>query len=184
MEFKRVFKKYYVLIYILVLLAIDIITKHIFITERYFTGSYVYIRGMFSFGSIIGNVSEIPMYPTIVFYLSMLFIVVMVANREFFLRNKYLVWTYILMIVGVLGNAYDRFILGAVRNFIGIGSGYDLFVFNVADVYIVTGLVFYSLFYFLHHSSEHSKRYKKYKKDNNIVTVRDKVTKKFKKTFF
>ena len=75
----------------------------------------------------------------------------MVANRDFFLRNKYLVWTYILMIIGVFGNAYDRFTIGAVRDFIGIGSGANLFILNIADIYVFLALIFYALFYFLHH---------------------------------
>ena len=107
----------------------------------------------------------------------------MVANREFFLRNKYLVWTYILMIIGVLGNAYDRVTIGAVRNFIRVDYGQNLFVFNIADIYIFLSLVFYALFYFLHYSKDHSSKFKKYKLDNNIITVRDKVLKRAKIVF-
>jgi len=184
MEFRRRFERIHILIYMLVLLALDLITKHIFISKKLFDGNFIYIRGMYNFGSSIGNFGSIPLYSLMVFYLSFIFVIVMVANREFFLRNKYLVWTYILMIIGVFGNAYDRFTIGAVRDFIGIGSGYNVFVLNIADIYVFLALIFYSLFYFLHHSPEHSRRYKKYKKDKNIVTIRDKLTKKIRKIFF
>lgn len=57
-------------------------------------------------------------------------------------RNRVLATALGLVIGGALGNAYDRAVYGAVADFFSLHAfGYYWYVFNVADVAIVAGVV-------------------------------------------
>jgi signal peptidase II len=47
-----------------------------------------------------------------------------------------------LVIGGALGNVYDRFVYGAVADFFSFHAwGYYWYIFNVADIWIVLGVI-------------------------------------------
>lgn len=57
-------------------------------------------------------------------------------------NNRLLAWSVGLIIGGAVGNAIDRMILGGVADFFSLHAfGYYWYVFNIADVAIVAGVV-------------------------------------------
>ncbi len=51
-----------------------------------------------------------------------------------------------LIIGGALGNIYDRFIYGAVVDFISLhAKGFSWYIFNIADIFIVLGVILFIL---------------------------------------
>ena len=55
-------------------------------------------------------------------------------------KNTFIVFGYLLIIAGALGNLYERIIYGSVTDFLDfIIFGYDYPVFNVADMFVCIG---------------------------------------------
>jgi signal peptidase II len=56
--------------------------------------------------------------------------------------NRIMAWSIGLIIGGAVGNAIDRFHLGGVADFFQLhGFGYSWYIFNIADVAIVAGVI-------------------------------------------
>jgi len=127
----------------LFLIFLDLFSKFFFIDKNYFTNYFIFISGTQNFGSSFGSFSTIPFYSYLIFFLSIIFVTIMIIKRDFFYKNKYLISSFILIISGVLGNAIDRIFYGFVRDFIAIKH---LFIFNIADIYIFFGVILYLLF--------------------------------------
>ena len=54
------------------------------------------------------------------------------------------------IIGGALGNVLDRFIYGAVVDFISLhAKGFSWYIFNIADMFIVLGVIFFILSQFI-----------------------------------
>jgi len=161
MNLKKIWKKFEILFFIVIFILIDLITKSIFIKTRFCNDCMIYIRGMYNFGTSVGTIFG-PHTSTILFYLTFIFIIMMLIYRNFFINNKYLKWCYILIISGASANAIDRYLIGAVRDFIGIATGSaNLFIFNIADVYVFLALFCYAIFYFDHFEIHHKHGIKK-----------------------
>jgi len=76
-------------------------------------------------------------------------------------QTKFTNISYGLLVGGVLGNLSDRVFLGSVRDFLDFNIfGYNFPVFNIADVFIVIGVVFLIIICFIdagNHGSSSSK---------------------------
>ena len=56
--------------------------------------------------------------------------------------NRLMVWSIALIVGGALGNAIDRVLIGGVADFFSLHAfGFYWYVFNIADVAIVAGVV-------------------------------------------
>lgn len=66
-------------------------------------------------------------------------IIIYYLNKNF--RDQS-VWALIFLLAGVTSNLADRVVLGYVRDYINIGS----LVFNLADVMIIGGIVYFVVF--------------------------------------
>lgn len=142
------------LITALIVFVADIITKKL--AERFFQISYdpfpflklylIYNKGVaFGLLSDLPDLLRIPILiviPVIAF-----FIIFFYALTE---RSKFTALCMGLIGGGAIGNLYDRFFLGQVRDFIHLHLG-DLYwpAFNVADASITTGITLLILKHFL-----------------------------------
>lgn len=57
-------------------------------------------------------------------------------------KNKFLIVGYSLVLAGAIGNLFDRIVYGYVIDFINVYIfGYDYPIFNLADSFIVIGII-------------------------------------------
>lgn len=133
----------------ILLLCLDICSKQlvvhfmdvgqsISIIPRFFSLTYVKNRGI-AFSMLEGNL-------VFIIFLSLLII----GGIFFSIRFKKLSWSesfcYALIVGGAIGNLIDRVIYGYVIDFFDFTLfGYEMAIFNVADIFIVLG-VFLLLF--------------------------------------
>ena len=75
-----------------------------------------------------------------------LFVIIFLLN---FLKNENSIisrTSVSLIIGGALGNIYDRFVYGAVVDFISLHvKGFSWYIFNIADIFIVLGVIMFIL---------------------------------------
>ena len=135
----------FVVFMIIILICLDLFTKYFFIDKYFCDNCLIFIHGTNNFGSSFGIFSSFNYYSFFVGILSIIFVVAFILKRKYFINNFYLRWSYVFLISGVLGNAYDRFVFYSVRDFIGIKS---FFIFNIADAFIFLGVFFYLIYEF------------------------------------
>lgn len=143
--------KSYIIFSIIIVLSIvaDLVTKIIF--ADYFAGGardIVVIPNFFTFtfvknyGAAYGMFSDSTLGLTIV---SIVMIVAFIVYDIFCHSNN---WWYLFgvgfIIGGAVGNLIDRLFLGYVRDFISIKL--FSFVFNLADLFITIGVIFYAIY--------------------------------------
>ncbi len=137
------------ILFSILLLCLDICSKQlvvrfmdvgqsISIIPRFFSLTYVKNRGI-AFSMLEGNL-------VFIIFLSLLII----GGIFFSIRFKKLSWSesfcYALIVGGAIGNLIDRVIYGYVIDFFDFTLfGYEMAIFNVADIFIVLG-VFLLLF--------------------------------------
>lgn len=137
------------ILFSILLLCLDICSKQlvvrfmdvgqsISIIPRFFSLTYVKNRGI-AFSMLEGNL-------VFIIFLSLLII----GGIFFSIRFKKLSWgesfCYVLIVGGAIGNLIDRVIYGYVIDFFDFTLfGYEMAIFNVADIFIVLG-VFLLLF--------------------------------------
>lgn len=137
------------ILFSILLLCLDICSKQlvvrfmdvgqsISIIPRFFSLTYVKNRGI-AFSMLEGNL-------VFIIFLSLLII----GGIFFSIRFKKLSWgesfCYALIVGGAIGNLIDRVIYGYVIDFFDFTLfGYEMAIFNVADIFIVLG-VFLLLF--------------------------------------
>ncbi len=138
-----------IILFSILLLCLDVFSKQlvvhfmevgqsISIVPHFFSLTYVKNRGI-AFSMLEGNL-------LFVIFLSLMII----GGIFFFIRFKKLSWSesfcYALIVGGAIGNLLDRVIYGYVIDFFDFTLfGYEMAIFNVADIFIVLG-VFLLLF--------------------------------------
>ena len=138
-----------IILFSILLLCLDVFSKQlvvhfmevgqsISIIPHFFSLTYVKNRGI-AFSMLEGNL-------LFIIFLSLMII----GGIFFFIRFKRLSWSesfcYALIVGGAIGNLLDRVIYGYVIDFFDFTLfGYEMAIFNVADVFIVLG-VFLLLF--------------------------------------
>jgi signal peptidase II len=90
-----------------------------------------------SYGMLSGTVGPIALSSFAL--LASLALVVWLAKGA---TNRIMAWSIGLIIGGAVGNAIDRFHLGGVADFFQLhGFGYSWYIFNIADIAIVAGVI-------------------------------------------
>lgn len=134
-------KKYRLLFFILILVLIDSITKSLAIGVK-----KTIIEGLFYFtysenpGVIFGIFSNNKLV-TIILPLILVIYLFYYFRRE---KTKKTLLGLAFIIAGLLGNLVDRFLYGYVIDFIYIKifPEYSISLFNLADLFVVIGIVF------------------------------------------
>lgn len=151
---KGVYKKYiWVMVLVAVLLAVDLIVKHIgarylaigntvTVIPGFFSLHYTHNQGA-SFGIMPGQ-----LWLFIVVTVSLLCLLAAIYYNTSLKTKRVFSVGYALVFAGALGNMVDRIILGYVRDFFKIH--FFPAIFNVADAFILIGaliIVFYMVKY-------------------------------------
>ncbi|MCX7704312.1 MAG: signal peptidase II [Planctomycetota bacterium] len=131
-------------------LALDIISKELvfyFLSPRYYTQDLWLIDEFFSlrlsrnYGALFGVLPQYGFLFVIASFLATGGIIWYLYFKEK-KPSRYVEVTCGILLAGVLGNLYDRLVLGYVRDFIGLhaGEGYTWPYFNIADAFICVAI--------------------------------------------
>ena len=130
------------------LIILDFITKLFIVNflknDVFLVSNIFYLTFVTNTGTFWGLFSDTNMF-FIILSLVILSILIYIIIKKINLNkiNKYL---YSLIISGVIGNLIDRIIRGYVVDFIGIRIfDYSFPIFNLADVYIVIGVLLFMI---------------------------------------
>ena len=99
----------------------------------------VYVKNIGISYSLFNQASQVGQYVLAVFALAASVGLWMWLNRS---RGRLMAWSLALIIGGALGNAVDRVLLGGVADFFSAHAlGFYWYVFNIADIAIVAGVI-------------------------------------------
>ncbi|QJC35149.1 signal peptidase II [Enterobacteriaceae endosymbiont of Donacia proxima] len=143
--FKILFKKikYFLNIYIILLIIIDffskiIIIKNIKLYECFYINHYINFIYIRNYGVTLGFLKNNKIticFLTIISILTLFYI-------KFLLKDKNIELSYNLIISGILGNLINRIYYGFVIDFISINIfDYQYPIFNFADILIFIGFI-------------------------------------------
>jgi signal peptidase II len=110
--------------------------------SKYFAGEYFPTAVTHNTGVAFGI--EIPPSIIIILNIALIAIIIYIAIKELKLKHPLTTFSLALILGGALGNLLDRFTQGAVIDFISI---WIYPVFNLADVFIVGGILLIIFFY-------------------------------------
>ena len=139
---------YYLLLIIIIFLLdrfskIKIISN--FSDATYYVNDYINLDLIWNIGIGFGLLSS----DSVIIYNSISFIICLVILFLFYIAlvsDNYDKFIYSIIIGGALGNFYDRITFSAVPDFIDLHfKNFHWFTFNVADVFISIGIVFFLL---------------------------------------
>jgi signal peptidase II len=136
---KETFKELLIFMAIGALFLLDLITKSIFTNKSFGENGMIFIRYTENYGSSFGIFADVSFYPMLILVLSFLVILFLFLFFKRFCDDLHLVYFYVFVVAGILGNTVDRLLFGFVRDFIGLKY---LFIFNFADLYITVAFVF------------------------------------------
>ena len=148
-------KFYFNLSIVLIIFFLDRITKKIIIHlnqenfgQQIFSSEYLNINLIWNQGIAFGlfsfNENNVYNILTALIALVILVILVMILKSDGFKR-----FSLLMIMGGALGNLYDRIFFSAVPDFFDFHVGnFHWFIFNVADVFITTGVIFMILIEF------------------------------------
>ena len=146
-----------------ILLIIDMITK-IIVTSNMTVGSSInVISGFFSITYVENTGAAWGMFSNGTVLLGLLSVVFLIVFTKYILDQKSISLfnsiNYALIIAGVFGNMIDRFARGFVVDFLNFQIfSYDFPVFNVADIFIVVGIILVVIDYLLVGGKNDSRR--------------------------
>lgn len=156
--FKKFFSKTNIILYVvvLVLIALDIVTKYIVQNNIALGESVTFIPGFIDFTYTLNKGAAWSMFAglsnaTIILGVFSLIFAVLCFVFNYFVKNgKNLLYYFgfCLTLAGTLGNAYDRLFLGAVRDFIKT-TFMSFPVFNIADMCLVVGVILICIWYIM-----------------------------------
>lgn len=113
-----------------ILLAIDLVSKYYFFDQEYLS-SYALIEPVMNFWiSFSWNLSYAIVIP--------LTFIAIATFIHFYRKAYFSLFITMLLIVGTVGNLYDRIVYDGVRDFIVM---FDWFVYNIADIYLSIAIV-------------------------------------------
>lgn len=139
---------------IFLLVLIDVFLKYlVFLTTFEPSNQLFFIEPVKNYGSALGVFSNISYYPQIVAVISILLLGFLIWKLFFskeldLLQNPLFLIT---LLCGILGNTYDRIVFGYVRDIFGINN---LFVFNVADIYLTFACIYGAYLLYLDYKSK------------------------------
>lgn len=125
------------------LVVLDLFTKTFFMQKKYLTDLPIYISYSENVGSSLGLFSGVSYYSYFLISLAIICLYFVYSARNQIVKNKYLAISIGLFTSGIIGNTVDRILFGFVRDFIALKY---LFIFNLADLYITIGFIFYILY--------------------------------------
>ena len=146
-----------------ILLIIDMITK-IIVTSNMTVGSSInVISGFFSITYVENTGAAWGIFSNGTVLLGLLSVVFLIVFTKYILDQKLISLfnsiNYALIIAGVFGNMIDRFARGFVVDFLNFQIfSYDFPVFNVADIFIVVGIILVAIDYLLVGGNTDSRR--------------------------
>ena len=125
------------------LFLIDIFTKYFFDGKNYLENNFLYIASSHNTGSAFSIFSSVLFYNYAIAILGLVCASFLVYYKEEFIENNFLRNVWILIIAGILGNSYDRLLLGYTRDFLGF---FEFFIFNLADFYLTIAVILYFIY--------------------------------------
>ena len=146
-----------------ILFIIDMITK-IIVTSNMTVGSSInVISGFFSITYVENTGAAWGIFSNGTVLLGLLSVVFLIVFTKYILDQKSISLfnsiNYALIIAGVFGNMIDRFARGFVVDFLNFQIfSYDFPVFNVADIFIVVGIILVAIDYLLVGGKNDSRR--------------------------
>lgn len=146
-----------------ILFIIDMITK-IIVTSNMTVGSSInVISGFFSITYVENTGAAWGIFSNGTVLLGLLSVVFLIVFTKYILDQKSISLfnsiNYALIIAGVFGNMIDRFARGFVVDFLNFQIfSYDFPVFNVADIFIVIGIMLVVIDYLLVGGKNDSRR--------------------------
>jgi len=111
----------------LVLLSLDQLSKY--------TASPVFKNYFFAFGI------QLPVWIMFGIYLAVMAVIIRYLGKNFFKLGKTEKFAWVLIISGAILNLAERLVLGYVRDFIYITFSRWVGIYNLADGYIILGIV-------------------------------------------
>ena len=113
-----------------------------FLGSEIFSSKFLNISLIWNEGIAFGLLS----FNEKIFYNLLTFIILVITLIIFFMVLKsYGIkkYSFLMILGGALGNAYDRIFYGAVPDFMDFHIGnFHWFIFNVADIFITLGVIF------------------------------------------
>ena len=139
----------YYLLLIIIIFLLDRFSKIKIISNfsdvTYYVNDYINLDLIWNIGIGFGLLSS----DSVIIYNSISFIICLVILFLFYIAlvsDNYDKFIYSIIIGGALGNFYDRITFSAVPDFIDLHfKNFHWFTFNVADVFISMGIVFFLL---------------------------------------
>lgn len=134
-------KKIQIALILFLLFSIDIASKNFIINKLPEDGVYLFNKIGLEFHKNYGIAFGINIYNILTITLSSIIIILLlIAFQKSLKLKKYNLNFFIgLIIIGAISNLMDRILYGYVIDFITI---YFLPVFNLSDLYIMTGIIF------------------------------------------
>ncbi len=145
-------KKYLLLLFPVVIVFLDRFSKNWIVGSYYYGESepiignflrFTYIRNPNGvFGIHIGG-RNVSLILTIIAFLLVIYLFIISHHTLFSLSLSFIIG-------GAMGNLWDRFIYKEVVDFIDMGIGhYRWFTFNIADSFVVIGIILALIFYIM-----------------------------------
>ena len=172
-------KKYItILIIFITFLAVDLITKSTFVGA-----DYVVIPHLFNFHYTQNTGAGFSILAGKTWLLILISVVMIIAIilYDFFAKRTNTLYniSFALILTGAIGNLVDRIFLGYVRDFIQFDFWQNFPIFNVADICLTFGVIFFIIFIlFLNKESPTDKLLKQNKSSNKSANYKDKTMQK------
>ena len=128
---------------ILITALIDQITKFLVAVNMDVNTSVTLIKNVFNITYITNNGVAFGMFSNlsyVIILLSVVLLVVLTNELKKYFNSNLCVFSYALIVGGLLGNLIDRIIFGHVRDFIDIAF-INFPVFNMSDIFITVGVI-------------------------------------------
>ena len=158
MDIKKVFKDYWLVLLIPVLIIIDQLTKVIAVNLLTEGVRFEMIENFFYFTLVYNKGGAWSMFWGKTWVLVLVAIIAVGAFGYMFYKtkNKWSQFSLALLISGAIGNIIDRVINdGKVTDFLDFFIfGYDYPVFNFADICVVVGMILYCILVFVEDSAK------------------------------
>ena len=187
---QKFFSKTNLILYaiIIVLIALDLVTKHIVQVKIALGESVSFLPGIMDFtftlnkGAAWSMFSSLENATIVLGIVSVVFAVLCLVVNYFIKKGKNLLYYFgfCLTLAGTLGNAYDRIFLGAVRDFLKT-TFISFPIFNIADMCLVVGLILICVWYLILAFKSDAKNQKddvtqgNFDKSSNIIEKEDDV---------
>lgn len=154
-------KKVIGLLVVVALVVVDLVSKQVITSTINYQENVTIIDNFFWLTNVRNTGAAWSLFDGHLPLLTLISLVASVLLTGYYIKNKQMSHIenicMILIIAGTVGNLYDRFFLGYVRDFLSFNIfGYMFPVFNVADSCLVIG-VFGMLIYTLMEEKNHAK---------------------------